>query len=96
MKLGKVLNIDVSEIHQVNIGPDTTDMTLYTMARWEALIRGIEIIDKKATQLKINLEHDKSWVKPLALQKYINEETPSVVAEIKSLSEREKEQCGTS
>ena len=95
MKLGEVLNIDVSEIHPVNIGPDSTDMTLYTMARWESLIRGIEIIDKKATQLKINLENDKSWVKPLALQKYIDEETPSVVAEIKSLSEKEKEECGT-
>ena len=34
---------------------------------------------------KINLEKDKSWVKPLALQKYIDEETPGMVAEIKNL-----------
>lgn len=96
MRLGEVLNIDVSEQHTVRVGSEVQDMTLYSMARWEALIRGIEVIDKKATQLKINLENDKSWVKPLALQKFIDEETPSVVAEIKCLYEKEKEECGTS
>jgi len=95
MKLSEVLNIDVSEVHPVKIGPETKEMTLYTMARWAALIRGIEVIDKKAAQLKINLENDKSWVKPLALQKYIDEETPSVVAEIKCLWDKEKEKCDT-
>ena len=38
----------------------------------------------------IDLNNDKSWVKPLALQKYIDEETPSVIAEIKNIKTRDE------
>jgi hypothetical protein len=85
MKLDKILNIDTSELHRIDIGDEAKDITLYEMSRWVALIRGIEVIDKKAHQLKINLDNDKSWVKPLALQKYIDEETPGTIADIKNL-----------
>ena len=87
MKLDDVLHIDTKEKHTITLNGEDHDMTLYEMSRWSALMKGIDVIEKRATQLKINLEKDKSWVKPLALQKYIDEETPSMVAEIKNLKD---------
>jgi hypothetical protein len=90
MNVGEALNIDVSE--EVHIAGQ--DMSLYKAARWLCLIKGIDIIDRKAKQLKIDLRTDKSWVKPLALQKYINEETPSMVTEVKvNTSQDSNQQC---
>ena len=40
--------------------------------------------------IKINLDKDTSWVKPLALQKFIDEQTPSCVAQIKTLKVSEE------
>ena len=88
MNVDTVLNIDTSEPVIVDVDGNEINMTLYAASRWLSLIKGIEVIDKKARQLKINLENDKSWVKPLALQKYIDEETPAMVAEIKTLKDK--------
>ena len=38
----------------------------------------IATINTKAAQLKIDLDKDKTWVKPLALQKYVDEDMPVV------------------
>ena len=90
MKLDKVLNIDTSEELEINISSETKIFTLYEMARWTSLMRGIDLIDAKARQLKINLNSDKTWLKPLALQKFIDEETPGAIAEIKNLLNSDK------
>ena len=90
MKLDKVLNIDTSEELEINIGSETKQSTLYEVARWTSLMRGIDLIDAKARQLKINLDSEKTWLKPLALQKVIDEETPGVIAEIKNLLNNKK------
>ena len=91
-KVGNALNIDVSE--EVNIAG--LDMSLYQGARWLCLVKGVDVIDRKAKQLKIDLNKDKKWVKPLALQKFINEETPSMVTEVKvSISGEEDTKCTT-
>jgi len=90
MKIGKTLEIDVTENIQIN---QNTDLTLYEAARWSLLIRGIETIDKKARDLKIDLEKDKNWLKPLALQKYIDSATPAMVTEIKALQEQGDDKC---
>lgn len=87
MKVDSVLNIDTSEPVELRVDGTPIQMTLYNAARWMSLVKGIEVINKKAHQLKINLENDKSWVKPLALQKYIDDETPAMVAEIKTLKD---------
>ena len=78
MKVEQALNIDVKQ--KVKVGSE--DMSLYEAARWSALIQGLDVITKRANQLKINLDEDKTWLKPLALQKYIEEETPVAIAEI--------------
>ena len=92
MNIGKALNIDVSDPVILTVSDEEQRMSLYTMARWVALKRGVDTIEKKAKQLKLNLDKDKSWLKPLALQKYVDEETPSTCAEIKCLQIKEQEE----
>ena len=50
----EVLNIDTTELLGLKIGDEREDMSIYCMARWLALINGIEVINKKAVQLKID------------------------------------------
>ena len=83
--IDKVLHIDTTEPVHVPVGDKTETMSLYQAARWLALMNGLEAINKKAAQLKIDLDKDKTWVKPLALQKFIEEDTPSCIAQVKTL-----------
>ena len=87
MKIPEVLNIDVKEPVVLN---NDEQMTIYSMARWSILIEGVQLIEKKAKQLKIDLNKNKTWLKPLALQKYIEEETPSMIARVKQLKDKEE------
>tara|TARA_R110002051_G_C8339921_1_gene438200 strand:+ start:96 stop:371 length:276 start_codon:yes stop_codon:yes gene_type:complete len=91
MKLDDVLKIDTTEELSITIDGEEHVKTLYEVARWHSLIRGLEFINTKGAQLKINLDKDGSWVKPLALQKFIDEDTPSCVAEVKVLVDKERE-----
>lgn len=52
------------------------------LSRWLALMEGIEYIEQKAIQLKINKNVLDDMMKPLALQKYINERFNSIKSEI--------------
>jgi hypothetical protein len=79
MKIGKTLEIDVSQ--PISLNEDTT-LTMYEVSRWCLLLRGVEVIDKKASQLRIDMDKNKNWIKPLALQKYIDAATPAMVTEI--------------
>ena len=87
MKLDDVLHIDTTVTEPIKVGDETHDISLYEMARWSALMIGIDYIEKRAKELKINLNDDKSWIKPLALQKYIDESTPGFITDIKNLQE---------
>tara|TARA_Y100000310_G_scaffold334651_1_gene414888 strand:+ start:522 stop:791 length:270 start_codon:yes stop_codon:yes gene_type:complete len=89
MKIGQVLNIDINEKIDLD-NPELPELTIYSAARWWSLMKGLDVITGKAKQLNIDLNNDKSWVKPLALQKYIDEETPSVIAEIKNVKTRDE------
>ena len=92
MKLDDVLHIDTSIKIPINYGHEEHTLTLYEIARWSSLMRGIDYIEKRASELKIDLTRDKGWIKPLALQKYIDEETPSMVTEIKNLLDEEEQE----
>lgn len=52
------------------------------LSRWLALMEGIEIIEQKATELKMDKSEFDSLLKPLALQKYINERSSSIKMEL--------------
>mgnify|MGYP001298714192 CR=1 FL=1 len=56
-------------------------MTQYEMCRWFSLIEAIDIIDKKTKQLGVRSDGI-NWVKPIALQKYIDERTESMIFEL--------------
>ena len=87
MKLDDVLHIDTTEPDTVIVQGQEDTLTLYEMARWSSLMLGIDYIEKRAGELKIDMNDDKSWIKPLALQKYIDESTPGMITEIKNLQE---------
>jgi len=56
-------------------------MSLYEMARWCCLIEAVQVIDKFGSQKNIPLDNMK-WEKPIAIQKYIDERTPSMIDEM--------------
>jgi hypothetical protein len=68
----------------VNIQGKTKEhnMSMVEYARWLSLIEGIELVCKKAHQMKLNSNKDFDWIKPLAFQKYIVERHESMVDEI--------------
>jgi hypothetical protein len=62
---------------------DRTDTTMsyYELSRWFSLIEGVEYISKKCEQLNIP-DRSNCWVKPNALQKYVDERCTSILFEI--------------
>lgn len=57
------------------------DMSYYEFSRWLSLLEAVDVVDKKAKQLKLP-ENDTSWIKPIALGKYVAERTESMLYEI--------------
>ena len=60
---------------------DTDSMSYYELSRWLSLVEAVDVVSKKADQLKL-AENDSSWVKPIAFNKYIDERTESMLFEI--------------
>ena len=58
-------------------------MSEYEISRWMSLIEAVDIIDKKSKQLKMS-DKDLNWVKPIAIQKYLDERTESMLFEIEN------------
>ena len=67
----------------------THTMSEYEISRWMSLIEAVDVIDKKAKQLGIRGEGI-NWVKPIAIQKYIDERTESMLFEIIDDLKKEK------
>ena len=67
----------------------TYQMSEYEISRWFSLIEAVDIIDKKSTQLGIKGKGI-NWVKPIAIQKYIDERTESMLFEIQDDLSREE------
>ena len=57
------------------------DMTLYELSRWCSLIEGVEVIDKKLRQLNLAGKSD-IWIKPIPLQKYIDERSDDILYDL--------------
>jgi len=67
----------------------TYDMSVYEMCRWFSLIEAVDIVDKKLKQT--GLSHDnKKWVKPIPLQKYVDERSDSMLFDLVSTDELRK------
>lgn len=57
------------------------DMNQDEVARWCCLIEAVEIIDKKGSQIGMDMVKS-NWVKPIAIQKYIDERFDTMTEEI--------------
>ncbi len=57
------------------------NMSYYELSRWLSLMEAVDVVDKKCKQLKIP-RTDNSWIKPIALSKYVEERTESMLFEI--------------
>lgn len=51
------------------------------VARWCCLIEAVDIIDKKGAQMGLDMVKN-NWVKPIAIQKYIDERLDTMTEEI--------------
>ena len=65
------------------------ELSEYEISRWASLIEAVDIIDKKANQLGAK-GSGINWVKPIAIQKYIDERTESMLFEIQEDLKQEK------
>jgi hypothetical protein len=66
------------------------EMSVYELSRWCALIDAVEVVDKKLKQLGSRAPNDKVWVKPIALQKYVDEKFESILFDITSGDDNKK------
>ena len=73
---------DTNIVLKTESGTTEETMTVYEMARWLSLVESIDVVDKAAKRMKIDLKKDYKWVKPLAFQKYIAERTYGMIADI--------------
>ena len=53
-------------------------MTIDTYSRWLCLAEALQLINQQAEKSKIDLEKNSSWIKPIALQKYIAQRFPAM------------------
>lgn len=72
----------------------TYTMSEYEVCRWMSLIEAVDIINEKSEQLGVKASRV-NWVKPIAIQKYIDERTESMLYEVKDDLAAE-ERCTTS
>lgn len=56
-------------------------MSVYEMSRWMSLIEAVDIISDKCKSLDMN-DKDHSWIKPIAIQKYVDERTEGILFEL--------------
>ena len=72
-----------NDIHiNVNTKTGTESMHIDQYARWLCLVEAIDYIDKKCEERGANMD-DVDWVKPIALQKYIDERFHSMRQDLK-------------
>jgi len=75
-----------SESITLNTELQHLNMSLDEYSRWLSLLEGIEIVGKRAEQLKKrSIEADIDWIKPLAFEKYIHERHPSMKSDLEEI-----------
>ena len=88
-----MINIDKHKQEYVELTSPKKNKTYklseYEVSRWFSLIEAVDIIDKKANQMGVK-GNAINWVKPIAIQKYIDERTESMLFEIQDDLSREK------
>ena len=57
-------------------------LSVNEFVRWGCLLEAIELIENKATLLKIDINKSSEWIKPVDLKKYIRERFNSLKDEM--------------
>ncbi len=60
---------------------DVYQMSLNECSRWLALIEGVDLIQERALKLNVDLDATDA-IKPLALEKYINERAGDILVDL--------------
>lgn len=60
----------------------THTMQKVEYARWLCLVEALDLIERKAVDLKQDLTSDDFWVKPLAFQKYIEQRLETMILDV--------------
>lgn len=79
-----MIDVEKYKQKQITVKVDSTGedkMSYYELSRWMCLIEAVEFIDKKSKQLNIS-DSSNSWVKPIAIQKYVDERTEGMLFEL--------------
>jgi hypothetical protein len=66
---------------KVNLKDGVEEMSIETFSRWMCLIEAIDCIQRKCEEDEINMEKV-DWVKPIAIQHYIDERFHSMVHDV--------------
>ncbi|MAF25906.1 hypothetical protein CL634_10075 [bacterium] len=74
--------ITKTNIKEPTISVNDEKMSVYEVSRWFSLLEALDLITKKAQMLKVDLKKEHKWVKPIALQKYIDERINSVIVDV--------------
>ena len=74
--------ITKTNIKKPSISINDEKMSVYEVSRWFSLLEALDLMTKKAQSLKVDLKKDHKWVKPIALQKYIDERINSVIVDV--------------
>jgi len=53
-------------------------MSVDTYTRWLCLAEALQLINQQAVKSKMDLDKNDSWIKPIALQKYIKQRFPAM------------------
>ena len=57
------------------------EMSFFEFSRWLSLLDAVTLVGKKASQIKMPKDSNK-WIKPIAFQKYVNEQHLNILHEI--------------
>jgi hypothetical protein len=71
-----------SEFVNVECKQKTFNLKKEEYARWLCLIEAIDLIERKAAELKTDMISDDFWVKPLAFQKYIEQRLETMILDV--------------
>jgi hypothetical protein len=53
-------------------------MSVDAYTRWLCLAEALQLINQQAAKSKMDLDKNDSWIKPIALQKYIKQRFPAM------------------
>jgi hypothetical protein len=57
-------------------------MSVDQFVRWGCLVEAVELIEDKAVSLKVDIDKNSDWIKPVNLKKYIKERFNSLKDEL--------------